>query len=185
MPEQSDTDVVLRAQGGNVDAVGALYDQHHESIFRYVWARVGDRRLAEDLTGDVFTRMVAALPAYRPTGLPFRAWLYRIAHNRLVDHFRQDSRRAPIPLDAIEDERAGEDDPLSTVEQKLDVERVQRALLQLDQTHREVVMLRFVCGLSLKEVALALDKTEGAIKSLQHRGLTALRHALAQEQVAV
>ena len=184
MPDSDGLEVVTRAQGGDVDAIGALYDQHHDSIFRYVWSRVGDRHLAEDLTGDVFAQMLTALPNYRPSGTPFRGWLYRIAHNRLVDHFRKENLRARVPLDAIEDRRADDGDPTSTVEHRLDVERVQRALSHLDGSHREVVVLRFVCGLSLKEVALALDKSEAAIKSSQHRGLTALRQALAQEQVA-
>ncbi|HJW83757.1 MAG TPA: sigma factor, partial [Anaerolineae bacterium] len=72
MPDSDGLELVTRAQGGDVDAIGALYDQHHDSIFRYVWSRVGDRRLAEDLTGDVFAQMLAALPNYRPSGTPFR-----------------------------------------------------------------------------------------------------------------
>ena len=182
MRDSSDPNLVARAQGGDVDAIGALYDQHHESIFRYVWLRVGDRHLAEDLTGDVFMRMLAALPHYQAVGLPFRAWLYRIAHNLLVDHYRKKNNRASVPLDAIE-ESEGEGDPISTIEQKLLAERLHRALSKLDQSHREVVMLRFVSGLSLREVALAIDKTEAAVKSLQHRGLVALRLTLSQEQV--
>jgi RNA polymerase sigma-70 factor (ECF subfamily) len=168
-----------------VDAIEALYDRHRPSIFRYVWARVGDRHTAEDLTGDVFVRMVTALPNYRTTGQPFRAWLYRIAHNLLVDHYRRENKRAAVSLDTIEERDAGGDDPVAVTERKLDAERVQHALSSLDPPHREVVLLRFVCGLSLQEVAQILGKTEGAIKSLQHRSLTALRQALTQEQVAL
>lgn len=181
MPDPSGPDLVARAQGGDVDAIGALYDQHHESIFRYVWLRVGDRHLAEDLTGDVFMRMLAGLPTYQSVGLPFRAWLYRIAHNLLVDHFRKVKDRVPVPLDAVENKDAGEDDPLLAVEHKLRVERLHRALSRLDPSYREIVVLRFISGLSLREVALATDKTEAAVKSLQHRGLAALRLALNQE----
>ena len=185
MRNSGDPDLITHALGGDVDAIGALYDQHHQSIFRYVWLRVGDRQLAEDLTGDVFTRMLAALPSYRSVGLPFRAWLYRIAHNLLVDHYRKENQRVSVSLDAIEDQDAGESDLASTLDRKLDVERVQRALSLLDQPHRDVVVLRFVCGLSLQEVALALDKSEAAVKSLQHRGLAALRRTLTQEQVTL
>ena len=181
MPDPGSPDLVARAQGGDVDAIGALYDQHHESIFRYVWLRVGDRHLAEDLTGDVFMRMLAALPGYRSMGLPFRAWLYRIAHNLLVDHFRKVGDREPLPLDVVEHTEAGEDDLASTVERNLLAERLHRALSKLDPSYREVVVLRFISGLSLREVALATDKTEAAVKSLQHRGLAALRLALNQE----
>ena len=89
MQDSSDAELITRAQRGEVNAIGRLYDRHRESIFRYLWIRLDDRQLAEDLTGDVFMRMLDALPRYRMKGLPFRAWLYRIAHNLLVDYFRK------------------------------------------------------------------------------------------------
>jgi len=184
MPESSDVDLVARAQGGDVNAIGALYDEHHESIFRYVWLRVGDRHLAEDLTGDVFMRMLNALPHYRALGLPFRAWLYRIAHNLLVDHYRRNSRRETVSLDAAE-ARAGDVDPVAFVERRLRVERVAVALSRLDVHQREVVALRFVAGLSLQETAQAMGRSEAAVKSLQHRGLEALRLALSEEEQVI
>lgn len=98
MFNSNDADLVKRAQGGDVDAVGELYDRHHESIFRYVQSRVYDRDLAEDLTGEIFTRMVTSLPGYRLRGIPFRAWLYRIARNLVVDHYRKESGRVSVPL---------------------------------------------------------------------------------------
>lgn len=185
MPDPGDSKLVALAQGGNVDAIEALYDRHRASIFRYVWSRVGNRHSAEDLTGDVFLRMLAALPAYRTTEMPFRAWLYRIAHNLLVDHFRRENKRVFVPLNTVDEWDAGGNDPSSTVEHKLDSERVRQALTRIDPSHREVVVLRFLCELSLEEVALILGKTEAAVKSLQHRGLAALRQALVQEQVTV
>ncbi|MGH2522837.1 MAG: RNA polymerase sigma factor [Anaerolineales bacterium] len=175
-----------RAQGGDVDAIGVLYDQHHEALFRYVWSRVGERQLAEDLTGDIFMRMVAALPRYRPSAAPFRAWLYGIARNRLIDHYRRQRGREPLPLAQAEEyglHDGDEGDPSSLLEYKLTIEQVHRALKTLEATQREVVALRFLSGLSLQEVAAALEKSEGAVKALQHRGLAALRRALAQEQV--
>jgi RNA polymerase sigma-70 factor (ECF subfamily) len=182
MPNLDGPGLIVRAQGGDVDAIGALYDQHHESIFRYVWLRVGDRHLAEDLTGDVFMRMLNALPGYRSVGLPFRAWLYRIAHNLLIDHYRTTGNRSALPLEDIEDRQADDADPPAAAEHTLLVERLQTALSKLDPPQRDVVALRFVSGLSLRETALALDKTEAAVKSLQHRGLAALRLALREEQ---
>ena len=123
----SDADLVKRAQGGEVNAVGELYDRHHESIFRYVRSRVGDQGLAEDLTGEIFTRMLAALPDYRLRGTPFRAWLYRIAHNLVVDHYRKESGRSSVSLGYIEN--AGEEgsDPASIIEHKLTLEQVYQA----------------------------------------------------------
>ena len=181
MPESMEVDLVARAQGGDVNAIGALYDEHHESIFRYLWLRVGDPHLAEDLTGDVFMRMLHALPNYQSMGLPFRAWLYRIAHNLLVDHFRRNSRREPVSLDVVET-HAADDDPLVSVERRLLAERLGHALSQLDPHQREVVVLRFLAGLSLQETAAAMGRSEAAVKSLQHRSLSALRLALGEEE---
>ncbi len=163
-----------------MNAIGELYDRHHEPIFCYVLVRVSDRSLAEDLTGEVFARMVTGLAGYRLTEIPFRAWLYRVAHNLVVDHYRKEKGRQAVPLEHAADLSDPADNPASTVERQLTLEQVQSALSELDPSQREVVELRFLCGLSLREVALALDKTLAAIKSLQHRGLKALRVALEQ-----
>ncbi len=178
MQDSSDAELIARAQRGEVSAIGQLYDRHRESIFRYLWLRLDERQLAEDLTGDVFMRMLAALPRYRMKGLPFRAWLYRIAHNLLVDYFRKLNHQATVPLDAVEEQGAEDDDLGRTIELALLSERLQAALLRLEPTQSEVIILRFLADLSLQETALALGKTEGAIKALQHRGLSGLRRAL-------
>jgi len=177
MQDRSDIELITRAQRGEVNAIGWLYDRHRDSIFRYLWIRLDDRQLAEDLTGDVFMRMLDALPRYRMQGQPFRAWLYRIAHNLLVDYFRKMDHQATVPLEAVE-EQGTEDDPDRMSEQILLSERLQVALMRLEPTQCEVVVLRFLAGLSLQETALALGKTEAAIKALQHRGLSGLRQAL-------
>ena len=175
--DSSDAELITHAQRGDVNAIGRLYDRHRESIFRYLWIRLDDRQLAEDLTGDVFMRMLDALPRYRLQGLPFRAWLYRIAHNLLVDHIRKMNHQITVPIDVVEEHAAG-DDLDQTVELKRLNERLQVALMSLEPTQGEVVTLRFMAGLSLRETALTLGKTEAAIKALQHRGLSSLRRAL-------
>ena len=177
MQDSGDAELITRAQRGEVNAIGRLYDRHRESIFRYLYIRLDDRPLAEDMTGDVFLRMLDALPRYRMQGLPFRAWLYRIAHNLLVDYFRKMNHQATVPLDAVE-EQGTDDNPDRTIEQILLSERLQAALTCLEPTQCEVVVLRFLAGLSLQETALTLGKTEAAIKALQHRGLSGLRQAL-------
>lgn len=181
--ETRSLDVVARAQKGDADAVGLLYDQHQEAVFRYLWARLGERQTAEDLTGEVFLRMLGALPNYQVTAIPFRAWLYRIARNLLVDHYRRTGARPSLPLEVAEAVRAPDPDPLVRVVQQLSVEKLHRALARLDDAQRDVVTLRFLSGLSLQETAATLEKTEAAVKALQHRGLAALRQALADEQV--
>lgn len=180
MAEPGGADLVARAQAGDAEAIGQLYDQHHEALFRYVCARVGERQLAEDLTGEVFMRMLNALPRYRATAAPFRAWLYQIARNLLVDHYRKVSGQVMLPLQQAETAEVEPGDIAALVEQQLTLERVHQALVLLDETQREVVTLRFLSGLSLQEVAAALGKTEAAIKALQHRGLAALREILTQ-----
>ena len=161
-------------------AVGQLYDRHYTRIFRYLWSRLRDPQIAEDLTGEVFTRMVRDLPKYRSRGVPFQAWLYRIAHNLAVDHHRASRRHESVPLYYAEGLNAQEHDLTAEVERKLTVERVAAALEILDPVQQEVVVLRFLVGLSLREVAVALDRTVAAIKSLQHRALGTLHRLLSR-----
>jgi RNA polymerase sigma-70 factor (ECF subfamily) len=168
--------VVTRAQQGDSAALAALYDQHYGLIYGYLRARLGDRQAVEDLTGEVFQRMLTGLAAYRPQGLPFRAWLVRIAHNLLVDHYRRAGRGLVVEWD--ERLPAASPDPTHEAEHNLTLEQVYRVLAGLDEHQREAVTLRFLSGLSLRETALALGKTETAIKALQRRGLAALRQAL-------
>lgn len=176
--EPASHEVVVRAQAGDQPALAALYDQHFGLIFRYLRARLGDRQSVEDLTGEVFQRMLTGLAGYRAQGLPFRAWLFRIARNVLIDHYRRVGARAVVEWD---DSTVGADrgaDPASQVEQTLVIEQVYRALAQLDDHQREAVTLRFLSGLSLRETAHALGKSEDAVKALQRRGLAALRQVL-------
>jgi RNA polymerase sigma-70 factor (ECF subfamily) len=161
-----------------MDAAGELYDRHNERIFRYVWARVREDQTAEDLTGEVFVRMVTGLPGYRPTEVPFQAWLYRIAHNLIVDHYRKEGRSSLVPLQQAETVGEEGNSPATIVEQRLAMARVQEALGALEPSQGEVILLRFLVGLPLQEVALTLDKSVAAVKGLQYRGLIALRDQL-------
>ena len=186
MPESSDAELVERAQGGDVTAVGELYDLYHQDFFRFAWSRLGDRQAAEDLTGELFTRMVKNLPGYRLGDVPFRAWLYRIARNLVVDYHRKHGRYQQVSLVQVEGsaQLLGEDGrsphPEIAVEERLALEQVRIALESIDESQREVVILRFIVGLSLKETAGMLEKSVPAVKSLQYRGLAALRIAASE-----
>jgi RNA polymerase sigma-70 factor (ECF subfamily) len=169
---------IARAKRGDPQAMGALYDHHHLPIFRFIRSRVRDQALAEDLTGEVFTRMVRHLPGYQVEGVPFRAWLYRIARNLIIDHHRRAQRHTLVDIDKAINLRSPQDDPMQIAERNLSLDKVQHALTMIDPAQREVVELRFLAGLSLREAAETLDKSIGAVKSLQHRGLKALRTAL-------
>ncbi|MBK9053512.1 MAG: sigma-70 family RNA polymerase sigma factor [Chloroflexi bacterium] len=171
----SEAEVVKKAQKSDPVAVGKLFDDHHEAIFRFFWARVRDHHQAEDLTGELFTRMVAELPRYQHRDLPFRAWLYRIAHNLVIDSYRTHKGRVSLPLEEASQETSQTDHPDDMLEQTMETERIQQALDVIDPGQREVVELRFLAGLSLKEAAAALNKTVSAVKALQHRGLQSLR----------
>jgi RNA polymerase sigma-70 factor (ECF subfamily) len=183
----SDAELVRRAQGrqgsSGAEAVGEIYDRYHERIFRYLWARVSEKQLAEDLTAEVFMRMITHLHQYRtPATLapeaPFQTWLYRIAHNLLVDHYRNKSRRQEQSLEQVEHLAEEHGDVAKIVEQRLRFEQVQTALQQISPEHQDVLILRFMIGLSLQEVAQVLGKTLAVVKITQHRGLEKLRVAL-------
>ncbi len=176
----TEASIVKKAQKGDSSAVGWLFDNHHEAIFRFIWLRVRDHALAEDLTGEVFMRMVAELPRYQNRDLPFRAWLYRIAHNLVIDNYRTDKSHMSLPLEQVILHANPATHPDVMTDQALTIERVQQALDNLDPAQREVVELRFLAGLSLKDAAATLNKTVAAVKSLQHRGLSTLRILLTE-----
>jgi RNA polymerase sigma-70 factor (ECF subfamily) len=178
LDSQRETELIKRAQNGDRAAVGALYDWHHTPIFRFVWSRIGSQQLAEDLTGEVFTKMVSHLSDYQIGSTPFRAWLYRIARNLITDEYRKQNGKTAVPLQDAETMISVNPSPTALAEQSMTLEKVQKALTTIDPNQREVVELRFLAGLSLQEVADTLGYSVAAVKSHQHRGLKALRAAL-------
>lgn len=175
VPEEEEALINL-AKTGDKGAIGRLYDEHLQPIYRYVRYRVDNDAAAEDITSDVFLRMVRELPRYTYTGAPFRAWLYRIANNCITDVFRRQRYDASeeladeTPLDA--------DDPLDVLVAAEDQDQLMRALRTLSPDYQNTLVLRFVNDVSHAEVAAALGKTEGAVRVLQHRALKALAQAL-------
>ena len=181
MPELSDNALVRLVQNGDRQAMADLYQRHRPAIFRYVRSMVYDQQLAQDLTGEIFLRMVAHLPDYQLTGAPFSAWLFRIARNYTISYGKKESRLPLVALSEANRRIRPEDTPAVLVERQIELERILESLDQIDENQREVVILRFLVGLPLKEVAHILDKTVGAVKTLQHRGILALRLALKYE----
>jgi RNA polymerase sigma-70 factor, ECF subfamily len=174
--------LIRRAQTGDLTAIGELYDAHREGVFRYLYYQVGDVHAAEDLTAEVFENMIRALPRYQQQGVPFAAWLYRIARNSAVDHFRKANMGKVTDLD--ENVVAGGSSPEAAAEQLLTSSRLAEALQKLNKNQRDVIILRFVIEMPIAEVARVLGKREDAIKGLQRRGLMALRGILADWNVA-
>lgn len=171
--------LVERARAGERQAVAAIYQEHFDRVYRYIALRVGDRMEAEDLTQQVFLKAMESLASFRWRGSPLIAWLFRIAHNVVINHLRRAAKREASPLD--EQMVAAVDRPEAVVELKLTLEQLNRAMEQLTELQRQVIALRFAGGLSLAETARAMDKKEGAIKALQHSALNALRRTLKVE----
>jgi RNA polymerase sigma-70 factor (ECF subfamily) len=175
--------LVRRAQSGDADAFGELNELHVDRVYRYVVYRVDDVPEAEDLSEQVFLKAWEAMPRYEDRGLPFRAWLLRLAHNLVIDHYR--ARRAAICLDTMTDGELHDlegasacDGPESELVARHDSAELVSALDQLGDDQRQVVLLRFVEGLSHAEVATVIGKSEGATRAIQHRAVLALGRPL-------
>lgn len=181
LEQQTSTEANLIRLAQDVDpaAFGDLYRLHMEAIYRYVYARVGEVAEAENLTQSTFLKAWSALGSYRQQQVPFRSWLYRIAHNTLVDHYR--TRRAPdCSLEEFEltDTESVPDNHLIAQERQ---ELLRRALNRLRPTYQQVLTMRFLHGLDYPETAQALGRTVNAVRVLQYRALEALRAVLAEE----
>ena len=170
-------ELLRRAKQYDEAALGELYDRYAPRIYAYIYGQVGDPHLAEDLVGDVFVRVVQAIRSQRFWHTSFNAWLYRIAHNVVIDHYRQ---RLPVLSERLDDVwvREATSDPRDVVEVAQDHERLRRALDCLTRGQQEVLVLRFGQGLTARETAQLLSKTTGAVKIMQHRAVAALRRRL-------
>ena len=169
---QQNHQLIADAKAGNQDAISLLYEQHAPAIFQYVSYRVESLMIAEDITSEVFLRMVREINHYEDRGLPFGAWLFRIAANLLNDHYRQKHSKPVTVLS--DDERSDDTDPFDRLERQEERQRIHDALKTLPHDYQDVLVLRFMQELSYAEVALILNKSELALRSIQHRALKAL-----------
>lgn len=170
-------EAVRRAQTGDPEAVGWLYERYYLPVYRYFRIRVEDQDVAEDLAAEVFVRMMEHLPRYRAQGRPFLAWLYTIARNLLIDYYRA-RPRAPGPLPADPERKPEMGDELEKIEAQAQWECIRRALQALTPDQQEVLLHRFLEGRSVEETARLMGKQPNAIKALQHRALIALRRRM-------
>jgi len=176
------TDLIKRAQQGDTEIIGDLYKRFHVSIFRYLYYRVGDRQVAEDLTSEVFERMLRFIGGFRPPSDSFQAWLFQIARNLTTDYFRKQSVRNHVAL--MENLVANEEDIDMNIERTLTSESLRNALNQLNEDQRDVIIMRFVAGMAIADVAQALHKSEDSVKGLQRRALIGLRQTLTDWEVS-
>ena len=165
--------LLQRLRLGDTEAFAGLYRANAQAVYRYIAFRVNDTRLAEDLAGDVFIRALKGIGSYQDQGKPFIAWLYRIAHARVVDHYRQQDRRpASTSLDDEPLEASGDMDANLLQRQASSILR--EAISDLTDDQQQVIILRFIEGQRIEMVAQQMGKNANAIKALQHRALHAL-----------
>ena len=178
MPQESDTLALIeRAMRYDHQALSGFCELYYRDVYGYIYYRVSNVQDAEDLTDDVFLKMVEGIRSCRAREeKSFLAWLFRIANNSVVDHHRRQAVRDHLPLD--EEHLPTHSGPEAPVETKLTQERLQQAIPKLTGDQQQVIILRFIEGLSNAETAQILGKSEGAIKALQHRGLASLRRIL-------
>jgi RNA polymerase sigma-70 factor (ECF subfamily) len=170
----SDSDSVLIAQAKeDPEAFGLLYERYVDRIYRYVYYRTGNRKDAEDLTAKTF--YLKGLPRYEDRGAPFAAWLYRIAHNAVANWHRNRSRHPVVALDAIAPPREERPSPQRLIEAGEEQNFLLDAVRRLNPDRQELLILKFVEGMTNAEIGDVMGRTEGAIKSLYHRTLVALR----------
>jgi RNA polymerase sigma-70 factor (ECF subfamily) len=168
-----DADLVTQTKSGDVEAFGILYERYVERIYRYVQVRVTEQTVAEDITENVFLRAYEAIDRYQERGHAFSAFLYRVARNQLVDHYRKKKEDAPIEAaDQVAAASPPMDESLIHAEK---VREIQDAMATLPEDYQEVIRLRVALDMPTSEVAEWLGRSEGAVRVLLHRALGALR----------
>lgn len=182
--EETLVDHLQRAQQGDPDAFDGLYLLYADRVFRYLMVRTGSADLAEEVTAQVFLRLLQKIHLYRIAPRDnvaiFSAWLYRLSHNRLVDLLRKQKRATTVPLEHVQND-ADRSALIQSVEDQIDFEAIADKLNLLNEQQRLVLFLRFIEDYSIAETAEIMQKNEGAVKALQHRALENLRRHMKAE----
>jgi len=176
---QDEHSLIARAQSRDPEAFGLLYEAYFDKIYRYVAIKIGNRIEAEDLTQQVFINALESIGNYKVREVPFSAWIYRIAHNQIVDCLRKRTRRPTLELDESIPLPSGEDLE-ADMELKLETKELIAATRKLTKSQQEVIALRFGAEMPISEVAHLLGKNEGAIKAMQHSAVAALRRIMSE-----
>jgi len=168
--------LIQKAKEFDSDAWSDIYKRYYHQIYAYLRHRLGDKDVAEDIAASVFLAALEGIGAFTYRGISLSAWLYRIAHNMTVDHFRRRKKELTDPLD--EEQIAEKSMPDEVLDRSLARQELAKALKELTDEQQQVILLKFIAGLSNAETAQVIGKPEGAVKSLQHRALASLRHIL-------
>ncbi len=177
----ANSETIKKAQEGDSAVIGALFEEYHASIFRYLYYKVGDFHTAEDLASEVFLRMIRSLVHFQPSSISFQAWLFQIARNLAIDHFRAQKIRISTHLD--DQIVTSHENTERAVENNMDSEHLRLALDHLSDDQRDVIIMRFIAGMPITETAQTLHKSEDSIKGLQRRALANLRQVLTDLEV--
>lgn len=173
----SEKNLIERAKKGEMEPFGHLYDHYVAPIYRFVLVKVNNKAEAEDLTHDVFLSAWQNIKSYKHKGFPFSSWLYQIARNKVIDHYR--TRKAHTSFENLDENLLKvvgvAENRLETI---LEVEKVKQAIAQLSPEQQDVIIMKFVEDLSNEEIAGALKKSEGAVRLLQHRAINNLKEIL-------
>jgi len=181
---QEEQGLVARAQQNDEAAFAQLYEKYFDKIYRYISMKIGDRFEAEDMTQQVFLKALKSISSFKWQDVPFSAWLYRIAHNQIVDYLRRKTRRPTAPLeDAVLHAEEPGGGPQTQAETACDIETLVAATQKLTPAQREVIALRFTSDLPIAEVSRIMGKSEGAVKALQHSAVVALRRIMVVENI--
>lgn len=174
---EGEQNLIGEAKKGDGGAFGKLYDHYIEPIYRFVLIKTGSKHEAEDLTHEVFLSAWQNLKNYRFQGHPFSSWLYQIARNKVIDYYR--TRKAHTSFDGLDEEVLK---IVGVVENNLEatlaMDSVKKAIAQLGQEQQDVIIMKFIEDLSNEEIATALNKSEGAVRLLQHRAINNLKEIL-------
>ncbi len=181
--EFNEEEVLARASQGDRDSFGQLYERYVERIYNYVYYRTGNSHDAEDLTARVFQRAMNHIKNYTDRGVPFSAWLYRIAHNLVANWHRDRSRKQEIPLDELPILPTKGDHPERNLVRSQEQESLLRMIRKLPPERQNLLILKFVENMSNAEIGAIMGRSEGAVKSLYHRTLLALRDQLEDQNL--
>ncbi len=179
--ENSVENVLAKAVEGDLEAFSVLYKENVQRIYTYIYYRTGNKHDAEDLTARVFQRALGHIRKYEDKGIPFSAWLYRIAHNLVANWHRDHSRKKEISIDETPMELPGAEMPESSMIKNQEVGELLTNVRRLPADRQMLLILKFVDGLTNMEIAAIMGKSEGAIKSLYHRTLLQLRSRIEQD----
>lgn len=177
-------EMVQRAQNLDEGALAWLYQVYYPKIYNYAVIQLSDTHLAEDIASNVMLKVLESLGSYQYRGVPFAAWAFRIARNQIIDLHRRRKRRGEVELDVEIAIASNSDyDPQPMAERAMERSQIQAALQLLTEDQRQVIILKFIDGFDNRSIAKILGRSEGAIKSLQHRALLALRKHIGRETV--